>query len=295
MDHKRGQLMSTMCFSRPTSPSPPPLPSCSCIPDTPLSYGLPLGPCSPLYPVSHTVSRLFCSLAKPGILAKGIKMFIRQPRPPPPPPSTKDEGKFDKTHHVRPKKTFGMPSTHSSALAFYVFYLVPALILPDSRSSFPLGLGLLSPIISLVPPAVLGLVSQVFHDILGSISSAAQRYPMAEEAMRQMAKGMSETYDHWPAHERMFEVIPPTPGTRYASALAITGYFLAGIWSRVELGYHTWPQVLGGVAWGGALALIWRALWTSHPNWETTLQQCIEMIWAMATEFINAKMAEVQA
>lgn len=43
--------------------------------------------------------------------------MIRQPRPPPEPES--------KPSPVRPKQTYGMPSTHSTAIMFYFVYLWP--------------------------------------------------------------------------------------------------------------------------------------------------------------------------
>ncbi|WVQ85157.1 hypothetical protein IAT38_007322 [Cryptococcus sp. DSM 104549] len=49
--------------------------------------------------------------------AKVLKEFIRHPRPPPPPSS--------EPSRRRPKRTYGMPSTHSSALTFYLAYLLP--------------------------------------------------------------------------------------------------------------------------------------------------------------------------
>ena len=49
--------------------------------------------------------------------AKGIKLLIRQPRPPPAPSTA--------SYSRRPKKTFGMPSTHSTALTFFWAYLAP--------------------------------------------------------------------------------------------------------------------------------------------------------------------------
>lgn len=48
-----------------------------------------------------------------------MKGFIRDPRPPP---------KESEPSPVRPKKTYGFPSTHSTALSFYLFYLLPILL-----------------------------------------------------------------------------------------------------------------------------------------------------------------------
>jgi dolichyldiphosphatase len=52
-------------------------------------------------------------------IAKLVKGFIRDPRPPP---------KESSPSPVRPKKTYGFPSTHATALSFYFFYLLPILL-----------------------------------------------------------------------------------------------------------------------------------------------------------------------
>lgn len=107
--------------------------------------------------------------------------MIRQPRPPAPP------SEFGNAP-VRPKRTYGMPSTHSTALAFYFFYLWPKL------------------------PLLTG-------------------------------------------HK----------GLERAVLLIVTALTL---WSRVELGYHTPQQVLGGVVVGAVCAVLWSVLWekTSAPT-----------------------------
>lgn len=100
--------------------------------------------------------------------------MIKQPRPPAPAPEFGNAP-------VRPKRTYGMPSTHSTALAFYFFYLWPRLPLFTSHRWF----------------------------------------------------------------ERTILTV-------------ITGLTL---WSRVELGYHTPQQVLGGVVVGAIFAVLWSWLW----------------------------------
>lgn len=121
--------------------------------------------------------------------AKALKKLIRGPRPPPPPDSSASP--------VRPKKTYGMPSTHSTALTFYAAYMLPSL------SSLPLP---------------------------------------------------------------------------YLSGLGIVGYWAAGLWSRKELGYHTWEQIVAGALTGGVLTFIWRGIWN---NWdvEGKLQPLIDHVW----------------
>ncbi|GMK54199.1 hypothetical protein CspeluHIS016_0107850 [Cutaneotrichosporon spelunceum] len=59
------------------------------------------------------------------LIARIIKKMIRQPRPPPSSPTTK-------AAPVRPKQTYGMPSTHSTALGFYFTYMWPLLPLATS-------------------------------------------------------------------------------------------------------------------------------------------------------------------
>jgi dolichyldiphosphatase len=58
-------------------------------------------------------------------IAKLVKGFIRDPRPPP---------KESAPSPVRPKKTYGFPSTHATALSFYFFYLLPILLSTPSGS-----------------------------------------------------------------------------------------------------------------------------------------------------------------
>lgn len=134
----------------------------------------------------------------PLTLARIIKRTIRQPRPPPPPPSTKPAP-------VRPKRTYGMPSTHSTALGFYFAYMWPLL------------------------PLVSGVV--------------------------------------W--------------GERVAVA-AITGLTL---WSRVELGYHTVPQVVAGTTVGVICAAGWKALWDTNPVIEAQLQALMDTVREKALSF----------
>lgn len=105
-----------------------------------------------------------------------MKHTIKQPRPPAPAPEFGNAP-------VRPKRTYGMPSTHSTALAFYFFYLWPRLPLVTNH--------------------------------------------------RWLERGIVTTIT------------------------ALT------LWSRVELGYHTPQQVLGGVTVGVLFALMWSWLWSN--------------------------------
>ncbi|ODN75532.1 hypothetical protein L202_06657 [Cryptococcus amylolentus CBS 6039] len=133
--------------------------------------------------------------------AKVLKKMIRQPRPPPPPSSSKPS-------KIRPKKTYGFPSTHSSALSFYFFYLLPLFSCLPTSSSIPL-------------------------------SAEVQRW---------------------------------------GAGAAVTSYWAAGLWSRKELGYHTWEQILAGAAWGGVVAWAWGVVWEKFAL-QGPVQGLIDGIW----------------
>ncbi|WWC57789.1 uncharacterized protein I303_100324 [Kwoniella dejecticola CBS 10117] len=125
--------------------------------------------------------------------AKLLKNLIRNPRPPPPDASSKPS-------KIRPKRTYGMPSTHSTALTFYFVYLIPLVrYLP-----FPLD---------------------------------------------------------------------------WIAALGVGGYWVLGLWSRKELGYHTWEQVLGGALYGTLLALGWKAAYIRYPSIGATIQRVVDVVW----------------
>lgn len=64
----------------------------------------------------------------------------------------------------------------------------------------------------------------------------------------------------------------------YLLGLGVVGYWAAGLWSRKELGYHTWEQIGAGALTGGILTWIWRGIWN---NWdvEGTLQPLIDHVW----------------
>ena len=66
---------------------------------------------------------------------------------------------------------------------------------------------------------------------------------------------------------------------RYTAAVAITAYWAGGIWSRVELGYHTYPQCFGGIALGTVLAVVWRGVWEKNSWMESIGQRLIDTVW----------------
>ena len=156
-------------------------------------------------------------------LAKGIKHLIKESRPiPPPPPSG-----LSRASKVRPKYTYGMPSTHSTALTFYLVYLLPII------------------------PSLYALPSQ------SHLYSQSRIFPRMQD---------------------ISNFLPCSPGL--ISQGFLLGYWVLGLWSRVELGYHTPQQVLGGIVLGCVLALGWRNLWLATPNLERWVQGVIDHIWS---------------
>ncbi|TXT10684.1 hypothetical protein VHUM_02189 [Vanrija humicola] len=133
------------------------------------------------------------------LMAKVAKKLIREPRPDSPPPDS------NKTAPVKSKQTYGMPSSHSTALSYYFFYLFPLLPLATSSA--------------------------------------------------------------------------------WGERAVLTAVCALTIWSRVELGYHTVAQVLGGGVVGAVGAVTWSTLWNSVPAIETTLQSAIswtrDLVWPM--------------
>lgn len=49
-----------------------------------------------------------------------------------------------------------------------------------------------------------------------------------------------------------------------AFGVFVLAYWAGGVWSRVKLGYHTYPQVFGGMILGGMLAASWRGAWENR-------------------------------
>ncbi|OCF33102.1 hypothetical protein I316_05147 [Kwoniella heveanensis BCC8398] len=70
----------------------------------------------------------------------------------------------------------------------------------------------------------------------------------------------------------------PTPLSLVAAS-GLIAYWSAGLWSRKELGYHTWEQVFGGAAYGTILALGWKAAWKAYPAIGEGLQYLIDTVW----------------
>ena len=158
-----------------------------------------------------------------------------------------------------------MPSTHSTALSFYFFYLVPALIFPSTWMSIipfalPLRITLTDSLLELIPSS---------HTVVakfragGSFTSA----PIASGGRR----------------------LRLSNAQGYLSAVGITLYWIGGVWSRVELGYHTYSQVWGGVAFGWLVSAIWRGLWLYNPALEPWLQGWIDRIWSLGVQLTQGR------
>jgi len=76
----------------------------------------------------------------------------------------------------------------------------------------------------------------------------------------------------WP----LLPLVTKSVAGKWTERLALLGITGLGIWSRVELGYHTIPQVVAGAAVGALSALAWSALWTAEPQLEGQIQHIID-------------------
>ena len=85
----------------------------------------------------------------------------------------------------------------------------------------------------------------------------------------------------WLSHPTVAHAVSLSQPARYLAAAAITAYWIGGVWSRIELGYHTYGQCFGGVGLGIAMAAVWRAWWDSNPWLGVGLQGLIDRIWML--------------
>jgi dolichyldiphosphatase len=158
----------------------------------------------------------FLSLADSFPTAKILKRFIRQPRP-------VGAKKFE--------KTYGMPSTHSSSIAFFATYLsLSSLLLP-------------------LHPRVTSLLP--FYDRFSTLSSALGPGAAQHAFWRHFAGELGQR------------------GTRIALAGFFLAGGASVCWSRVRLGHHTRAQVLVGASLGSAIALGWMSLWLGVDGWSS--------------------------
>jgi dolichyldiphosphatase len=138
-----------------------------------------------------------------------------------------------------------MPSTHSTALTFYWVYLLP--MIP-----------------SLTPIVIRSLGSVSRH-----LASLLARLPLLEGSARVLEQPIQLA-----ALNRGY----PSFGSTLLGA-GLTGLWAAGLWSRVELGYHTPQQVFAGAALGAVLAPAWALAWVNNPDLGAVVQRSIDMVW----------------
>ncbi|GAA5975235.1 hypothetical protein JCM11641_004405 [Rhodosporidiobolus odoratus] len=142
--------------------------------------------------------------------AKILKRCIRQPRP---------------VSAKKYQKTYGMPSTHSSTMAFFGTYLsLSSLLLPFH-------------------PRVTTLLP--FYNRATTLALASSLGP-----------GATQT-SFW----RHFAGALGQRATRVGLAVFFLGGAASVCWSRVRLGHHTRAQVIAGASLGTTIALVWMSLW----------------------------------
>lgn len=72
----------------------------------------------------------------------------------------------------------------------------------------------------------------------------------------------------------------PTPASKWLAGGVIGCYWMGGIWSRVELGYHTWNQCCGGIVLGWLVSKAWFQIWLANPyHLRHHLQLFIDVVW----------------
>ncbi|GAA5896706.1 hypothetical protein JCM6882_005015 [Rhodosporidiobolus microsporus] len=141
--------------------------------------------------------------------AKLLKRCIRQPRP---------------VGAKKYQKTYGMPSTHSSSIAFFGTYLsLSSLLLP-------------------LHPRVTALLP--FYDRFSTLAST-------------LGPGAAQP-SFWAKH---FVGTAGQRATRVALAAFFLAGTASVCWSRVRLGHHTRAQVVVGAGLGSLVALGWMGLW----------------------------------
>lgn len=173
------------------------------------------------------VRRLFCRRLclfasderETGLAAKGLKRCIRQPRP---------------VGAKKYEKTYGMPSTHSSSIAFFGTYLsLSSLLLP-------------------LHPRVTALLP--FWDRFAAATATALGPGAAQSSFWTYFAGA------WGQR-----------ATRFGLAAFFLAGSASVCWSRVRLGHHTPAQVIAGASLGSAIALVWMSIWLGLDGWSTLL------------------------
>lgn len=158
------------------------------------------------------------------VTAKILKRCIKQPRP---------------TEST--KKSFGMPSTHSSSITFYgVYLLLVCLLLP-------------------------------IHQKMTSLLPGTRRGTGSSEAVyTQTRNNQKDGFSSWTqpsGRESMVEPVEGLPSLLNAFLRLIYGFtfiLMAVVvcWSRIKFGHHTLKQVIAGATIGGIIGVAWFGIWT---------------------------------
>ncbi|BGP54768.1 hypothetical protein JCM8202v2_002355 [Rhodotorula sphaerocarpa] len=131
-------------------------------------------------------------------------------------------------------KTYGMPSTHSSSIAFFGAYLsLSSLLLP-------------------LHPRVTALLP--FWDSLSSTATSALESGGPPSSV-------------W----NLFAGTGGQRATRLGLAAFFLAGSASICWSRVRLGHHTPAQVIAGASLGATIALAWMSLWLGLDGWSVLL------------------------
>ncbi|KAJ8294516.1 Lipid phosphate phosphatase gamma [Rhodotorula toruloides] len=157
--------------------------------------------------------------------AKILKRFIRQPRP---------------VGAKKYEKTYGMPSTHSSSIAFFGTYLsLSSLLLP-------------------LHPRVTSLLP--FWNRFSNLATTRGLGAAQKSFWRHMAGEWGQRV------------------TRILLALCFLAGTASVCWSRVRLGHHTKAQVIAGASLGSTIALAWMTLWLGLDGWSTLSGKDLENV-----------------
>ncbi|KNZ47496.1 hypothetical protein VP01_635g7 [Puccinia sorghi] len=158
--------------------------------------------------------------------AKILKRCIKQPRP---------------TEST--KKSFGMPSTHSSSITFYgVYLLLACLLLPIHQRMTSLLPGT---VIETGGPEVT-VYSRARNNQKDSFSNWAHEIPGGQPTAESV-EGLSRLLN---AFLRLL----------YGSTFILIAVVVC--WSRVKFGHHTLKQVIAGASIGGMIGAAWFGIWT---------------------------------
>ncbi|OAV97165.1 hypothetical protein PTTG_02754 [Puccinia triticina 1-1 BBBD Race 1] len=156
--------------------------------------------------------------------AKILKRCIKQPRP---------------TEST--KKSFGMPSTHSSSITFYgIYLLLVCLLLP---------------------------VHQRMTGLLPGSEVGGRGGGVQHTRTRNNEKDVLSSWAETLGSEGIVESGEESTSLPNAILRLIYGsiFILIAVvvcWSRIKLGHHTHKQVIAGAAIGGLIGVIWFGIWT---------------------------------